>query len=85
MQNGKQNSRSAKKSEKCVQEILQESGPLALRIMVEAMQDSELKPELRIQCCKEILARAYGKGLHEEEGHDAVKVELAQELGELAK
>ncbi len=85
MQSKRSTGRRTKTEQERVQDILQKSGPLALRIMVEAMQDEELKPELRIQCCKEILARAYGKGTHDEEVQEAIKVELSQEISELAK
>lgn len=57
--------------------LLRRNAPRALKIMAETMVDDSVKPELRIQCCKEILTRydrEEGEG-----GSTAIRVELKGE------
>jgi len=68
--------------EQKVARLLRENAPRALEILAETMEDDTLKPELRIQCCKEILSR-YDKDGGEGEG--TVRVELCGETQEYAK
>jgi len=63
--------------------LLRRNAPRALKIMAETMVDESVKPELRIQCCKEILTRYDREG--EETGGTAIRVELKGETEEYAR
>ena len=63
--------------------LLRRNAPRALKIMAETMVDESVKPELRIQCCKEILTRYDREG--EEAGGTAIRVELKGETEEYAR
>jgi hypothetical protein len=62
--------------------LLRKTAPKALKIIAAAMEDESIKPELRIQCCKEILTR-YDR--EEDQGSEVIKVELKGEAEEYAK
>lgn len=62
--------------------LLRKTAPRALKIIAAAMEDESIKPELRIQCCKEILTRYDREG---EEGGEMIRVELKGEAEDYAK
>ncbi len=62
--------------------LLRKTAPRALQIMADTMADDSVKPELRIQCCKEILTR-YDR--EEGESGGTIRVELKGEAEDYAR
>ncbi|MBP1559336.1 MAG: hypothetical protein J6B40_07225 [Oscillospiraceae bacterium] len=62
--------------------LLRKNASKALKIMAATMEDDSVKPELRIQCCKEILTR-YDR--EEGESCGTICVEMKGEAEDFAK
>lgn len=62
--------------------LLRKTAPRALKIMAATMADDSVKPELRIQCCKEILTR-YDR--EEGDSGGTIRVELGSEAESYAR
>jgi len=74
--------RSKETPEESFDHLLRKTAPKALKIIASIMEDESIKPELRIQCCKEILTRS---DREEGESGEVIRVELKGEAEDYAK
>ena len=71
------------KVDKDVKEMLKAAAPKAAALLIETVNDPEVKIDLRIKCAETVMDRVYGKAVQPIEGNMDNKVEIV--LGGAAK